>query len=87
MSDYVAAVTTLAAWLALTGSDVPDDIALLEELLGLARATASDATGLLAAPAGDVDAAGWQRFTRQVAEVGSMVDAARARRSSPRPGC
>ncbi len=85
VSDYVAAVTTLAGWLALTGSDVPDDIALLEELLGLARATASDATGLLAAPAGDVDPAGWERFTRQVAEVGSMVDAARARQPSPGP--
>ncbi len=85
VSDYVAAVTTLAAWLALTGSDGPYDIALLVELLDLARATASDATGLLAAPAGDVDPARWQRFTRQVAEVGSMVDAARARQPSPNP--
>jgi len=82
-SDYVGAVTSLAGWLTLAGFGATGDIALLEDLLVLARETAASGLSLLAGPPRPVDPAEWARFTGLIGESQAMVDAARSQQPAP----
>lgn len=81
LSDYVAAVTTLTAWLARAGSGDPVDINVVEELLASARDAASHALFMLATP-GIVDESRWTFFVEAVADAWKLVDAARTSSAS-----
>jgi hypothetical protein len=82
VSDYVAAVSTLTASLTRARSGEPDDLGVLEEVLGLARDATSRALGMLGTP-GALDPTLWAGFTQVVADAWTLIDAARATGRAP----
>ena len=73
VSDFVAAVTTLSAWLALTGVGTPAAAQPLGELLHVARGAAAAALALVGGP-GVVDLGQWAALADLVARASAIVD-------------
>lgn len=82
-SDYVAAATTVTAWMTLQLA-AGEDLARTEELLGVARSAGTAAAAMLGTP-GRVDAAAWASLSRLVSQSWTLVDATRPGVGSPDP--
>jgi hypothetical protein len=83
VSDYVAAVTTVTAWMTLELA-AGEDLVRIEELLVVARSAGSAAAAMVGT-AGPVDAAAWASLSRLLSRAWTLVDATRPGVGSPDP--